>query len=106
MEDDFKVTAQELPAAIESILFISGDPVSVDKLADILNCSKNAILEALDPARFFRINRSCISALKAIESAMVDAGRYTVEIKPKPGEVSTVVTRSRESEFLRWLEKG
>ena len=36
MEDDFKVTAQELPAAIESILFISGDPVSVDKLADIL----------------------------------------------------------------------
>ena len=47
MEDDFKVTAQELPAAIESILFISGDPVSVDKLADILNCSKNAIMEAL-----------------------------------------------------------
>ena len=47
MEDDFKVTAQELPAAIESILFISGDPVSVDKLADILNCSKNAVLEAL-----------------------------------------------------------
>ena len=47
MEDDFKVTAQELPAAIESILFISGDPVSVDKLTDILNCSKNAVLEAL-----------------------------------------------------------
>ena len=47
MEDDFKITAQELPAAIESILFISGDPVSVDKLADILNCSKNAVLEAL-----------------------------------------------------------
>lgn len=72
----------------------------------IVDATMDAILEALDPARFFRINRSCISALKAIESAMVDAGRYTVEIKPKPGEVSTVVTRSRESEFLRWLEKG
>ena len=47
MDDDFKITAQELPGAIESILFISGDPVSVDKLADILNCSKNAVLEAL-----------------------------------------------------------
>ena len=35
MEDDFKITAQELPGAIESILFISGDPVSVDKLAEI-----------------------------------------------------------------------
>ena len=68
----------------------------------IVDATMDAILEALDPARFFRINRSCISALKAIESAMVDAGRYTVEIKPKPGEVSTVVTRSRESEFLRW----
>ena len=72
----------------------------------IVDATMDAILEALDPARFFRINRSCIPALKAIESAMVDAGRYTVEIKPKPGEVSTVVTRSRESEFLRWLEKG
>ena len=47
MEDDFKITAQELPGAIESILFISGDPVSVDKLAEILNCSKNAVTEAL-----------------------------------------------------------
>ncbi len=47
MEDDFKITAQELPGAIESILFVSGDPVSIDKLADILNCSKNAVSEAL-----------------------------------------------------------
>ena len=47
MEDDFKITSQELPAAIESILFVSGDPVSVDKMADILNCSKNAVNEAL-----------------------------------------------------------
>lgn len=47
MEDDFKITAQELPGAIESILFISGDPVSVDKLSEILNCSRNAVLEAL-----------------------------------------------------------
>ncbi|MCR4731491.1 MAG: SMC-Scp complex subunit ScpB [Saccharofermentans sp.] len=47
MDDDFKITSQELPAAIESILFVSGDPVSVDKLADILNCSKNAVNEAL-----------------------------------------------------------
>lgn len=47
MEDDFKITSQELPAAIESILFVSGDPVSVDKLADICNVSKNAVNEAL-----------------------------------------------------------
>ena len=47
MDDDFKITSQELPAAIESILFVSGDPVSVDKISDILNCSKSAVNEAL-----------------------------------------------------------
>ena len=49
-EDDFKITAQELPGAIESILFVSGDPVSVDKLADILNCSKK-----INSNFFFRV---------------------------------------------------
>ena len=47
MDDDFKITSQELPAAIESILFVSGDPVSVDKISDILNCSKSAVNEVL-----------------------------------------------------------
>jgi hypothetical protein len=72
----------------------------------IVDATMEAIAEELDPAQFFRINRSCIPALGAIGSAVVNAGRYIVEIHPKPGDVSTVVTRSRESEFLRWLEKG
>ena len=72
----------------------------------IVDATMEAIAEELDPERFFRINRSCIPALGAIESAVVNAGRYTVEIHPSPGNVSTVVTRSRESDFLRWLEKG
>ncbi len=59
----------------------------------------------LDPGRFFRINRSCIPALSAIESAVVSAGRYKVEINPQPEDVSTLVTRSREDEFIGWLEK-
>ena len=51
MDDDFKITAQELPGAIEAILFVSGDPVSIDKLADILNCSKNAVAFAKEDPR-------------------------------------------------------
>ena len=42
MENEFRVTAQELPGAIESLLFVSGDPVSADKLADLLNVKKAA----------------------------------------------------------------
>lgn len=71
----------------------------------IVDATMEAIAEELDPERFFRINRSCILALSAINSAVVNSGRYTVEVHPSPGNVSLVVTRSREHEFLRWLEK-
>ena len=39
MDNEFRVTAQELPGAIESLLFVSGDPISVDKLAELLNAT-------------------------------------------------------------------
>ena len=33
MEDEFRITAQELSGAVEAILFVSGDSVSADKIA-------------------------------------------------------------------------
>ncbi len=72
----------------------------------IVDATMETISEEVDPERFFRINRSCILALRAIESAVVSEGRYTVEVHPSPGSVSLTVTRSREGEFLRWLEKS
>ena len=72
----------------------------------IVDATMETISEEVDPERFFRINRSCILALPAIESAVVSDGRYTVEVHPSPGSVSLTVTRSREGEFLRWLEKS
>ncbi|MBR0533346.1 MAG: LytTR family transcriptional regulator [Bacteroidales bacterium] len=71
----------------------------------IVDSTMDDIMKGLDPERFFRINRSCIPALSSIESAVVNSGRYKVEVKPRPDDVSTLVTRSREEEFLRWLEK-
>ena len=71
----------------------------------IVDATMETISEEVDPERFFRINRSCILALPAIESAVVNDG-YTVEVHPSPGNVSLTVTRSREGEFLRWLEKS
>jgi hypothetical protein len=72
----------------------------------IVDSTMDEIMRGLDPEHFFRINRSCIPALASIESAVVNAGRYKVEINPQPDDVSTLVTRSREDEFLRWLEKA
>ena len=72
----------------------------------IVDATMETISEEVDPERFFRINRSCILVLRSIESAVVSDGRYTVEVHPSPGDVSLTVTRSREHEFLRWLEKS
>ena len=71
----------------------------------IVDSTMDRIMEELDPERFFRINRSCILSLSSIDSAIVNGGRYTVEVHPKNDDISTLVTRSREEEFLHWLEK-
>ena len=48
MAEDFKITLQELPGAIEAILFVSGDPVNAEKIADILDCSKADVVKTLN----------------------------------------------------------
>jgi len=46
-EERVRFTAQEIPAAIEAILFVSGDPVQVSRIADILNIPVKACEEYL-----------------------------------------------------------
>lgn len=48
MAEDFKITLQELPGAIEAILFVSGNPVNAEKIADILDCSKADVVKTLN----------------------------------------------------------
>lgn len=48
MAEDFKITLQELPGAIEAILFVSGDPINAEKIADILDCSKADVVKTLN----------------------------------------------------------
>ena len=48
MAEDFNITLQELPGAIEAILFVSGDPVNAEKIADILDCSKADVVKTLN----------------------------------------------------------
>ena len=81
------------------LMTLAGDRYIVDSTMD-------AIFSELDPDAFFRINRSCILSLGCIDSAVVSYGRYTVEVHPQlPEGVSTTVARSREDEFLSWMEK-
>ena len=45
---DSKITVQELPAALEAILFVHGDPISVDQLSEITQMPKEVLEETLD----------------------------------------------------------
>ena len=67
MEDEFRVTAQELPGAIESLLFVSGDPISSDKLAELLNVKRSAVEEAL--------LRALCPDIRTIRGAVLRSGR-------------------------------
>ncbi|MBP5491773.1 MAG: SMC-Scp complex subunit ScpB [Clostridiales bacterium] len=47
MERENKLTVQELPAALEAVLFAHGDPVSVSRLSEITDMPKEVIDETL-----------------------------------------------------------
>ncbi len=47
-EERVRFTAQEIPAAIEAILFVSGDPVQVSRISDILGIPVKACEEYLE----------------------------------------------------------
>ena len=60
--------------------------------------------EELDPAKFFRISRSCILNLQAIESLVKHfSGRLKVIARPRP-DFEMTVSRSRVEDFMLWLE--
>lgn len=45
--DDFTLTIQELPAALEGVLFAAGDPVSLSRLEEITNVGKEVLEQTL-----------------------------------------------------------
>ena len=68
----------------------------------IVDSTIDSIVAELDPHRFFRINRGCVLALDSIESAVLNAGRYSVQAHPSLG-VPMIVARSRVDDFVKWL---
>lgn len=70
----------------------------------ILDQSLDIISEELDHKKFFRISRSCIVSMDAIESITKQfGGRLLISARPRPSFEMTV-SRSRVDDFLTWLE--
>lgn len=100
-----------LPVSIRDIAYIfaeekntflvtfNGNRYIIDSTLDILS-------EELDPEQFFRISRSCILNMQAIESLVKHfGGRLKVVANPKP-DFEMTVSRSRVDDFMKWLEGG
>ena len=79
--------------------------VTFDNQKYIIDSSLDVIAEELDPEYFFRISRSCIVSMKAIDSITKQmGGRLKISAHPEPSFEMTV-SRSRVDDFLIWLEK-
>ena len=71
----------------------------------IIDSSLDVICDELNPDSFFRISRSCIVSMKAINSIIKQqGGRLRIVASPQPSFEMTV-SRSRVDDFLFWLEK-
>lgn len=70
----------------------------------ILDLSLDAVQEAVDPARFFRISRSCIVEVGSIEGISRHLNnRLKLLLTPRP-TFDVFVSRFRMADFLEWLE--
>lgn len=78
--------------------------VTFDQQRYIIDSSLDVISEDLNPEQFFRISRSCIVSMQAIESIIKQSGRLRIMANPEPSFEMTV-SRSRVDDFLEWLEK-
>ena len=79
--------------------------VSKNGTRRLLDYSLDMIQEMLNPHLFFRISRSYIVSINAIENITKYLGtRLKLQLNP-PTEADVVVSRSRTSDFLEWLEK-
>lgn len=79
--------------------------VTFDGHKYIIDSSLDLVAEEFNPEQFFKISRSCIVSMKAIESIVKQAGgRLRIMATPEPAFEMTV-SRSRVDDFLRWLER-
>lgn len=72
----------------------------------LLDYSLDTVQEMLDPSLFYRISRSYIVSINSIENISKHLGtRLKLQLNPK-SEDDVVVSRSRTSDFLEWLDNN
>lgn len=79
--------------------------MTTDSKRYIVDQSLDAVQESIDPDRFFRISRSCIVSIGAIQSISKHLNnRLKINLVPK-SDFEAFVSRFRIGDFMDWLEE-
>ena len=80
--------------------------VSKNGTRRLLDYSLDTIQEMLNPHLFFRISRSYIVSINAIENISKHLGtRLKLQLRPHTDD-EVIVSRSRTSDFMEWLDNN
>ncbi len=78
--------------------------VTLDGVRYSIEASLSELEAALDPARFFRVNRQLLVAARAVRHYS-PAGKGRLELTLEPGSAGEVfVSQERAADFKRWLQ--
>jgi DNA-binding LytR/AlgR family response regulator len=71
----------------------------------LMDVSLDVVSKDLNPARFFRISRSCIVSSVSIGQVVKKMGnRLKLSLKPA-SNIDSFVSRAKTADFMEWLEK-
>ena len=99
-----------IPLKTDNVAYIFSEDknnylVTFDGQKYIIDSSLDVVGEDLNPDDFFRISRSCIVAMKAIDVIVKQpGGRLRITVHPE-SSLEMTVSRSRVDDFLVWLER-
>ena len=77
-----------------------------DKKRYVVDYTLDQLAAMLDPAEFFRINRSYLAHFKSVRS--IDpyfGGKLSLQLTPDPESRDVIVSKEKAGEFKRWMGK-
>ncbi len=97
-----------VPVKVEDIAFFCSEEKSnflftFDGRRYVIDSSLDIIADDLPEKGFFRISRSCIISVKAIQSIVKQANGRLLIVPDPPVDFEIAVSRSRTDDFMTWL---
>ena len=99
-----------VPVKVEDIAFFCSEEKSsflytFDGKKYVMDSSLDIIAEELPGNGFFRISRSCIISVKAIQSIVKQANGRLLIVPEPPVAFELAVSRSRADDFMAWISR-